>query len=91
MRCVAFRVATRSFFQQVERQAQRIDVRVHAAHRDFSSDVCYVPDEVPVLDGMGPVGGECRSPAEYIVRDSLIDRAALLALVIRDCAREAGR
>ena len=83
--------ATSRFFEQVEKQARRIDVRVQGVHRSVSSDVCYVPDEVPVLDGMGPVGGECRSPGEFIVRDSLIDRAALLALVIRDCAQEAGR
>ncbi len=38
---------------------------------------------VPVLDGLGPVGGLDHSPAEYIELDSLIPRAVLLALLIQ--------
>ena len=78
----------RTFFERVERQANRIDVRVQAVHRPISSDICFVSDDVPALDGFGPVGGNYRSLGEYIVRDSLIDRASLLALAIRDCARD---
>ena len=52
-------------------------------YRDASSDICHVPAGVPVLGGFGPTGGNRLSPHEFIVRDSLIDRSALLALVIR--------
>lgn len=36
---------------------------------------------LPVLDGLGPVGGEDHSPREYIDVDSIVPRTALLALL----------
>jgi glutamate carboxypeptidase len=38
---------------------------------------------VPVLDGLGPVGGMDHSPQEYILPDSIVPRTALLAGLIR--------
>ena len=38
---------------------------------------------VPVLDGLGPVGGLDHSPEEYIEADSLVPRAALVAGLIQ--------
>lgn len=37
---------------------------------------------LPVLDGLGPVGGEDHSPREYIEISSIVPRTALLALLI---------
>jgi glutamate carboxypeptidase len=37
---------------------------------------------VPTLDGLGPVGGDDHSPAEWIQRSSLVPRTALLAALI---------
>jgi glutamate carboxypeptidase len=36
---------------------------------------------LPVLDGLGPVGGEDHSPREYIDVDSIVPRTAMLALL----------
>lgn len=38
---------------------------------------------VPVLDGLGPLGGLDHSPREYISMASIVPRTALLALLIR--------
>lgn len=38
---------------------------------------------VPVLDGLGPIGGLDHSPAEYIEAGSIVPRAALLAGLIQ--------
>lgn len=38
---------------------------------------------VPVLDGLGPIGGLDHSPDEYIETDSLVSRAAMLAGLIQ--------
>ncbi len=38
---------------------------------------------IPVLDGLGPVGGLDHSPQEYIEADSLVPRTALLAELIQ--------
>jgi D-alanine-D-alanine ligase len=74
------------FFEKVRALAKRLEVAVKPAHRDFSSNICHVPDTLPVLGGFGPVGEGSRSLNEHIICDSLIDRSALLALVIREAA-----
>lgn len=79
---------TQAFYAQVQSIAKRLEVKTAAAHRATSSDICYVPDSVPALEGFGPVGGGTRTPHEHILRDSLIDRAAVLAMVIRLAAEE---
>jgi len=76
--------ASLEFFAKVQSLAKGLEVRVNRVHREASSDICHVPPTVPVLGGFGPIGGNRRSPHEFIVRDSLIDRSALLALVIND-------
>lgn len=43
---------------------------------------------VPTLDGLGPVGGEDHSPAEYLELDSLVPRTALLAALLVAVARD---
>lgn len=45
-----------------------------------SSDGSYVSHfGVPVLDGLGPIGGLDHSPGEYLLADSIAPRTALLA------------
>jgi glutamate carboxypeptidase len=45
---------------------------------------------VPVLDGLGPIGGLDHSPDEYVARDSIVPRTALLAgLIEKLCAHRA--
>jgi D-alanine-D-alanine ligase len=78
----------KGFFERVRKIAKRQEVKLVAVHRTVSSDICYVPEGIPILDGLGPIGGGTRSPNEYILRDSLIDRAAVLAMVIRLSADE---
>ncbi len=78
---------SRVFFSHVEALAHRLETRTAPIYRSISSAACYVPEQVPVLEGMGPAGGNPRSPNEFIFRDSLIDRATLLALVIRESGK----
>jgi D-alanine-D-alanine ligase len=69
-------------FNDIKKIADQLEVRISSIHRNSSSDICHVPEQIPALDGFGPIGGDCQSPNEYIIRDSLIDRSALLALII---------
>ena len=71
------------FFEHVQRIARRLEVKVVPIHRETSSDICHVPSRIPALEGFGPLGGANQTPNEYILRDSLIDRAALLAMTTR--------
>ena len=77
----------REFFKMVKELAELLEIKVKSVHRHFSSDICHVPENIPVLGGLGPVALACDSPNDYILRDSLIDRSALLALTIYNCAR----
>jgi len=70
------------FYENIKSIADQQEVRIQADYRNSSSDICYVPEHIPALDGLGPIGAECNSPNEYIIRDSLIDRSALLAMII---------
>ena len=79
--------ANLDFYEKVHKLARILEVRVEPIHRNFSSDICHVPETVPVLGGFGPIGGDIQMPNEFILRDSLIDRAALLALVINTCGK----
>ncbi len=77
------RELTHSFFQHVQQIARRLEVKVRPVHHATSSDVSYVPESIPVLEGLGPMGINRESRNEYILKDSMVDRAAILAMVIR--------
>ena len=44
---------------------------------------------LPVLDGLGPIGGLDHSPNEYILTESIVPRTALLALLMLRAAQGA--
>jgi hypothetical protein len=65
---------------EAKRIGRRIQVAVDGAASWSPSICCDVPDGVATLDGLGPLGaGE---EDGWIRRDSLADRAALLALLV---------
>ncbi len=71
-----------SFYGKIEQLAKIVEVRTKKSHGDVGTSLSHVPDEIPSLDGFGPVTGNSGRKDEYVVRDSLIDRAVLLALTI---------
>ena len=74
-------------YNQIKKISDQLEVRISSTHRNSSSDICHVPEHIPALDGFGPIGGDYQSPNEYIIRDSLIDRSALLALIIHKSSK----
>ena len=46
---------------------------------------------LPVIDTMGPVGGDLHSRSEYLIPQSIAERAKLTALLLIKAATEAGR
>jgi len=69
-------------YDVIEKLAKKLEVRVKKAHSDISSSLSYVPNEIAALDGFGPVTGGFGTSNEFVIRDSLIDRAVLLAYII---------
>lgn len=63
--------------------AAELGFAVKGASTGGASDASFVAAEgVPVLDGLGPIGGLDHSPEEYIELDSITPRTALLAKLI---------
>lgn len=70
------------FYELIETIAKQSDIKVNSAHRYATSSLCNVLQDVPMVGSMGPIGGDYRTPNEHILKDSLIDRSVLLALVL---------
>ncbi len=68
-----------------QRLAAELGFSVKGASTGGASDASFVAAEgVPVLDGLGPIGGLDHSPDEYVALDSILPRTALLALLISE-------
>ncbi|MDH5804841.1 MAG: M20/M25/M40 family metallo-hydrolase, partial [Gemmatimonadota bacterium] len=78
------------FFEEIARVANKLHVNVSATHRWHSSDICFVPKNVIAIDGMGPVGEGERTREECVLRSSLVERAALLAMTMHRSAKGDG-
>ncbi len=75
-----------------QRIAAGLGFTVKGASTGGASDASFVAAEgVPVLDGLGPIGGLDHSPDEYIELDSIVPRTALLALLMAEVGRESER
>ncbi len=75
------------FYELVEQQAKKLEIKIKRHQQIVSSDISNVPADVPSIDGFGPMGHNYRTPNEYVLHDSIMDRAALLALVIYQCSK----
>ncbi len=75
--------ANEQFYNDVLTMTKRIDARVTKEHRWSSSDICHIVNSNPKIDAMGPIGEFLPSNNERIIRHSLVERALLLALVLK--------
>jgi len=64
--------------------ARKLDIRLIEEHRWSSADICFADKNVPAVDGLGPLGNKQHGKSEYILRHSLLERAALLAMVLHE-------
>jgi len=76
------------FWKQVKALADTTDIRLLEEHRWSSSDVCFIQEDKPILDGISAVGAEHREHSEFIYRHSLLERATLLALILCEAGKE---
>jgi glutamate carboxypeptidase len=74
------------------RIAGELGFAVKGARTGGAADCAFAADEgIPVLDGLGPVGGLDHGPDEYIVMSSIVPRTALLARLIMEIAGRGSR
>lgn len=80
--------ANRALYRVVAEQAQEMGLEVGEDFRPGCSDANSLSlAEVPVLDGLGPVGGDDHSDQEWMLTDSLLERGQLLALSLAEMWR----
>jgi D-alanine-D-alanine ligase len=69
-------------WQIIRNIAEKLDIRLREEHRWSSADISFIGDTKHKIDGLGPIGIKPPDKSEYILRHSLIERAALLAMTI---------
>jgi D-alanine-D-alanine ligase len=74
--------AVTGLWEKVNNIARKMDIRIAEEHRWSSGSTCFVSVEIPKIDGLGPVGGITEQKGEFILRHSLRERAALLAMLM---------
>ena len=74
------------FYLLIKKIANHADIKINPVHRYATSSLCDVSQNIPMVGSMGPVGFDYRTPNEHILKDSLIDRGVLLALVLNKLA-----
>jgi glutamate carboxypeptidase len=78
-----FNDTNRAAFEKAKAIAARINIELKAGGTGGASDANFVaPLGIPVLDGLGPVGDGEHSEREFIFKDSLSERARLLAAIL---------
>jgi len=86
-----YQAARGALYRDLAGIAGRLAVPIGASAAAGGSDANTLAAEgLLVLDGLGPVGGEFHTQAEWVDLDSLIDRACLLAVFLHRLARRRG-
>jgi len=76
----------KKLFQAVQKTAKSIGLSVDEEFRAGVSDANLIAGEnTPVVDGLGPIGAMDHSEDEYMIKESLLQRSALLANAIIEC------
>lgn len=72
-------------FAQAREIARHVGLDLVEGSTGGASDANFVsPLGIPVLDGLGPLGDHAHSPEEYVIIETLAERAALLAALLQN-------
>lgn len=81
--------ATKQLFARVQQQGQKLGLNLHWEDSGGCCDGNNLAHlGLPVIDTLGVRGGEIHSSREFILLDSLVERAALSALLLLDLSQQ---
>jgi glutamate carboxypeptidase len=80
MECNAERLA---IFERIKQIAEPILTLDHGPS-GAGSDAAFTAPIAPTMDGLGAVGDGLHAADEHVILDSLVERAAMNALILRD-------
>jgi glutamate carboxypeptidase len=68
----------------VEGIGRELGIPVTSMQRGGGSDANFIAQTgIPVLDGLGPIGGKLHTTDEYLLADTILPRTLLAAVSIR--------
>jgi glutamate carboxypeptidase len=74
----------RATFEKAKEIAMQAGIQLHASGTGGASDANFIaPLGIPLLDGLGAIGEGYHSEREYILTDSLPERAKLLSILMQ--------
>jgi glutamate carboxypeptidase len=83
--------ATAQMAETARELAARLGFELKDAATGGASDANTISGMgVPVLDGLGPVGGADHAPGEYLEMDSIVPRTTVIAGLLLSASRAAG-
>ncbi|MBT8352851.1 MAG: M20/M25/M40 family metallo-hydrolase, partial [Deltaproteobacteria bacterium] len=78
--------ANKKLYHTVKDVAKTLKLSLKEEFRSGASDANFIAlQNVPVLDGLGPIGGKDHSENEYQIKESLVQKTALVACSIDTC------
>ena len=81
--------ANKNLFEIVQREAKELGRDIEDEFRSGVSDANFLAHfGVPVIDGLGPSGGDDHSDREWMIKESLLERTLLLACAIISLCQE---
>jgi len=76
----------KKLFLSVQETASSIGLSVSEEFRSGVSDANLIAEkQIPVIDGLGPIGAMDHSSDEYMIKASLLQRSILVACALIDC------
>lgn len=73
-------------FDTVKDVAKGLNLPLKERFRSVVSDANFIAHQnIPVIDGLGPIGGKDHSQDEYMIKESLLQRTAFLACSFEKC------
>lgn len=79
---------TDALYKKVKEIGDRLDIRILNEHRWSSSDICSTNPKIVKIDGLGPMGDAPFDNEEFILRHSLLDKAALISILLYNLLME---
>jgi len=80
--------ANKKLFETIKDVATSLNLPLKEEFRPGVSDANFIAHQnIPVIDGLGPIGGKDHSDDEYMIKESLLQRTALLACSIIKCLK----
>ena len=78
--------ANRKLYDSVKEVAKTLKLPLKEEFRSGASDANLIAQQnIPVIDGLGPMGGKDHSENEYMIKESLVQKTALISCSIETC------